>query len=296
MQIRLKKGIDRGIIIVDLLLQTKCSKMIIEFSVKNFRSIKDLQTLSFVATGLKSAEKHQNVDLNNIAHDEGMSLFKTLGIYGANASGKSNVIKAFDNFIKVITAEPSDQSALGLLTEPFLFQGDPVDTESYFQLVFIIGTVKYRYGMTVKSNLSADKNTKDSAEVVTNEWLYATKVKNMTPLFERVGLELIKNNLDNKSAIPETIPYKHTLFLTFAAAFDREGDCSGIARYFRGMTTSNFNTDHEKFRWMSIRHIHEPFNSLDKTKFLNLLSAFNLKYDDIILHKDIETHDGSKVF
>jgi len=64
--------------------------MIVEFSVKNFRSIKDLQTISFVATKLKSnQEKHPDVDKNNIVEVGGMRLLKTVGVYGANASGKS---------------------------------------------------------------------------------------------------------------------------------------------------------------------------------------------------------------
>ena len=51
--------------------------MIVEFSVKNFRSIYDLQTVSFVATNLKSSKENDSVDLNNIVSDNGMKLLKT---------------------------------------------------------------------------------------------------------------------------------------------------------------------------------------------------------------------------
>src|SRR5690606_26972633 len=122
--------------------------MIVEFSVKNFRSIKELQTISFSKTGLKSSEKNQQVDINNIASDGGMELFKTIGVYGANASGKSNVIKALDLFIRTITREPSSQSNMSDLCAPFLYQGDAENTESFFQLMIIIDNVKYRYGLT----------------------------------------------------------------------------------------------------------------------------------------------------
>ncbi|KAA6342066.1 hypothetical protein EZS27_010167 [termite gut metagenome] len=67
--------------------------MIVEFSVKNFRSIKELQTISSVATDPKSAEEYSDIDANNIVENGGMKIFKTIGIYGANASGKSNIIK-----------------------------------------------------------------------------------------------------------------------------------------------------------------------------------------------------------
>jgi AAA15 family ATPase/GTPase len=130
--------------------------MIVEFSVKNFRSIKELQTISFVATGLKSAEKHAEVDVNNIAEVDNMRLFKTLGIYGANASGKSNVIKALQYFIFAIRNEPTSTSNLNALTDTFLYQDILNRGETFFQIVMIISEVKYRYGCTIRKNRKTD--------------------------------------------------------------------------------------------------------------------------------------------
>lgn len=256
--------------------------MIVEFSVQNFRSIKDLQTISFLATGLKSSNKHSEVDHNNIAQDGGMNLFKTLGIYGANASGKSNIVKAFDFFLKAIAKEPSSQSHLNYLTDPFLYQKDSEATASYFQIVLIINNIKYRYGFTVKSSNNNDDEN-GSQEVITNEWLYGKKEKNMSVLFQRTS-EKVKNKLSNKEKIPSSIPYKHTLFITHAAAFEKEGVCNLIRDYFRRLTTSNFNINLDKFRWLSIHYLEQD----DKTKrlFLELLSAFNLDYSDVVLEKD----------
>ena len=128
--------------------------MIVEFSVGNFRSIDKIVTLSFVSTGLKSPEKFLFVDENNITDSKkNLSFFNTLGIYGANGSGKSNIIKALDNFIKVIVSQPSDLSSLESLCQPFLYQKDAEKTESFFQIVMIINNIKYRYGLTVKKNL-----------------------------------------------------------------------------------------------------------------------------------------------
>ena len=61
--------------------------MIIEFSVKNYRSIKELQTLSLIAAPIKS--KNQELDINNVIPvSEKLSLLKSVAIYGANGSGK----------------------------------------------------------------------------------------------------------------------------------------------------------------------------------------------------------------
>jgi len=268
--------------------------MIVEFSVKNFRSINDMQTLSFATTGLKSAKEFSYIDTNNVNTYGDTNLFNTIGIYGANASGKSNIVKALDYFIKAITSQPSSLSNLHSLCQPFLYQENPEQTESYFQIILIIKDIKYRYGLTVKRNLeSKEIGQNSSSEIVTNEWLYSNKGKNMSPLFQREGQRIIKNSLQSKSKIPQSIPYEHTLFLTHAAAFDTHGDCKSITDYLRGFFISDFEIKHEKFRWMSIRHLNTNDNL--KIKFRELLSSFNLKYDDIVLDEDTEI-DYKKVF
>jgi len=106
--------------------------MIVEFSVKNFRSINELQTLSFTTTGLKSSKEYSYIDSNNISEYKSGNLFNTIGVYGANASGKSNIVKALDYFIKAITNQPSSVSNLTDLRQPFLFQDNHDETESFF--------------------------------------------------------------------------------------------------------------------------------------------------------------------
>lgn len=270
--------------------------MIVEFSVKNFRSINEIQTLSFAATGLKSAKEYEYIDTNNINSYGESPLFNTLGIYGANASGKSNIVKALDYFIDIITKQPSSVSNLQSLCQPFLFQDNPEETESYFQIVIILDDRKYRYGLTVKKNNdSKDSEQRQSSEIVTNEWLYSNKGKNMSPLFIREGKRITKNTLQNKSKVPQSLPFEHSLYLTHASAFDTNGDCYQLSEYLRRFYTSDFETKHDKFRWMSIRHLDS--NDELKTRFKELLNSFNLKYDDIFLEteKDLEI-DHTKVF
>lgn len=263
--------------------------MIVEFSVKNFRSINEMQTLSFKASGLKSSSDYSYIDTDNINLYGDTKLFNTIGIYGANASGKSNIVKALDYFINVITSQPSSLSNLSQLNQPFLYQKDSEETESFFQIVIILNDIKYRYGLTVKKNLknkNIDQNS--SNEVITNEWLFSNKGKNMSPLFLRAGRKLEKITLQNKNKIPQSIPYDHTLFLTHAAAFDTNGDCKAITDYLRGFFASDYEINHDKFRWMSIRHLND--NETLKKRFKNLLSSFNLKFDDILLDKDTEVN------
>src|ERR1035438_253260 len=203
--------------------------MIVEFSVKNFRSIKELQTISFVATKLDSnKERYPDVDNNNIVEEGDMRLLKTIGIYGANASGKSNVIRALEYFIQVIKNEPSSESNLRPLCDPFLFQEDSLETETFFQITLVLDGKKYRYGFTVKRNLDAKE--KDSKEIITSEWLYGQKDKNMVEFFIRKGINVNKDNLPNPDKIPKSLPWEHSLFLTVAAGWGSK-ECASIRSF-----------------------------------------------------------------
>jgi len=80
-----------------------------EFSFGNFKSFKDIQTLNLSAAKIKS--KTEDIDQNNVIKEnnkEGVSFLKSKAIYGANASGKSNIIKAFVSFIKIKRASLKD--------------------------------------------------------------------------------------------------------------------------------------------------------------------------------------------
>lgn len=256
--------------------------MIVEFSVSNFRSIREIQTLSFSTSGLKSKDDYSFIDENNISENHGQKCFNVLGLYGANASGKSNIVKALDYFIKTISSQPTSISNLQSLCQPFLFQENAEDSESYFQMVFILNDTKYRYGFTVRKNIeNKQEDSIYSNEIITNEWLYSDRIKNMTPLFIREENRIVKNTLQNKSNIPPSIPYRHNLYLSHAAAFDITGDCKTITDYFRSFAVSDFEFSNEKFRWISIASLNEE--SKIKQEFLKLLSSFNLGYLDIVL-------------
>jgi len=265
--------------------------MLVEFSVGNFRSIKDVQTISFATSGLKSAEKHSHIDTNNIVEVGGQSLFKTIGLYGANASGKSNMIIALSYFFEVLKREASSESILSLLNAPFLYQEAAENTESFFQMIVIINKKKYRYGFTVKKNNAKRKDLNEaySNEIITNEWLYGTKGKNMGEYFIREEKKIIKNKLLNQDKIP-TLEYEHNLFLTHVSAFDKESICSNIRNYVKKIIP-NLVHDFEKFTKSRLVIFSFLFNDKNKLTFLKLLSVFDLSYEDIILdgEEDIKT-------
>lgn len=94
--------------------------MLIEFSISNYRSFRERQTFSMVAA--PRLKKGDNVFAADIKGEKLPNLLKVAAIYGPNASGKSNLIKAFDIVQKVANRQPSSQlTAYSITCCPFPF-------------------------------------------------------------------------------------------------------------------------------------------------------------------------------
>ncbi|MGF1637863.1 MAG: ATP/GTP-binding protein [Cyclobacteriaceae bacterium] len=153
-----------------------------EFSFGNFRSFKDIQTLNLSAAKIKS--KNEKIDISNVFNYKNQPFLKSKAIYGANASGKSNIIKAFVTFIKIIKNSVKDEEVLNLV-DPFRLSTETENEPSFFQLIFWHKNVKYRYGFELD-----DKN-------VFAEWLYAKPGSRELPYFIRDNQEIIEIDLTN---------------------------------------------------------------------------------------------------
>ena len=134
--------------------------MIIQFSIENFLSLKEQNTLSLVATPLREeATLTENVLIP--INDTGISLLKSALILGPNASGKSNVIKAFDFFKRFIINSFKDvQAGEEIEVENFRLDVQSASEPTSLELIFICGENQFRYGFNV------------TREKVQDEWLY----------------------------------------------------------------------------------------------------------------------------
>lgn len=112
--------------------------MIINFNVKNFGSIKEQQTLSF------EAEKTKHLEDFYISKIGKHRLLKIALIYGANASGKTTILKALD-FLRDMVIEPKNKKTDKLDFQPFLFDKDTAEANSILSVEFIQNERKYFY-------------------------------------------------------------------------------------------------------------------------------------------------------
>jgi len=141
--------------------------MILQFKVNNFRSIKD--------TAILNMRTDKNKRTPNSFAVDGQHLLKSCVIYGPNASGKSNVLKAMA-FMRelVLNTSKVTQSTDALPHAPFRLNTCTENASSHFEIIFLHNNLKYRYGFEM-----------DSA-VVYAEWLFVTgDTGRESRLFER---------------------------------------------------------------------------------------------------------------
>lgn len=200
--------------------------MLIAFSVGNYRSFKEQVTLSMLAADLVS--KPADLDTNNtfVAKDA-IQLLKSAAIYGANASGKSNLITAI-NFMRsfVLDSARNTRFRQPIGAEPFRLNTETEQQPSFFELLFIVQDVTYRYGFTV------------SAQRVEQEWLYHKPGAKEGYLFKRQGdlIEVNQRSFKEGLGLQErTRP--NALFLSVAAQWNGK-KASIISEWFEKITAN----------------------------------------------------------
>lgn len=170
--------------------------MLIQFNFKNFKSFRDEATLDMSATKITEHEGH----VVDIANDK---LLKVAAIYGANASGKSNVCDAF-GYMRYYVLESfkfgDEDSGYRkndgdyIKVTPFLFDEDSCNGETLFEVFYVDNMENtgktYQYGFVLKDN-----------EVI-EEWLYSkakTARNNYRTIFYRkTGEELEMNGIPKR--------------------------------------------------------------------------------------------------
>ncbi|WP_009630759.1 AAA family ATPase [Synechocystis sp. PCC 7509] len=238
--------------------------MLIEFSIGNYRSFKDTVTFSMVAADITAKDK--KLDENNVfAVDNKLKLLKSAAIYGANASGKSNLVKAL-GFMRwfMVNSSKETQSTDEIDAEPFKLSTETKEKPSFFELVFLMDGRKYRYGFEV-----------DKKKVV-SEWLFYVPKQRETKLFER-QLNNIEVTKTYKADGIQQRTRANALFLSVSAQFNVE-----IAEKILTWTTENLNI---KFGLNNIQSLQYTVDCIikdeNKNEIIQLIRDLDLGIDDI---------------
>ena len=117
--------------------------MLIEFSVTNFRSFRERQTLSMVAGRLTEHAETRTFDSGLAGFDR---LLATTALYGPNASGKTNLMRALQVMQQTILTSATNSLALKEWRTPFRFDAASRSAPTVFEITFAQDGVRYDYG------------------------------------------------------------------------------------------------------------------------------------------------------
>jgi AAA15 family ATPase/GTPase len=206
--------------------------MIIDFKVSNFRSLKNEVDFTLKADSSKS--KTDNTFTVELVNDVNISLLKTAVIYGANASGKSNFIRAFLAFVWLVRNSSKFEIDLNKINcyEPFELDVNYEDAPTNFKIDFILNSVKHHYSISYNKNQITEE-VLDSAPKGQISNLYTRKKTEDTEFDE---IEFGKNLIDKK--VPKRI-FKNQLYISkFGVDYPHE-QLTKIYQYFVSINVWN---------------------------------------------------------
>lgn len=204
--------------------------MVLEIRLSNFFSINEEVTLDLQAAKLQTRESRDLI--GNTFVSNGERLLKTVAIYGANASGKSNIIKAIRSCVQMIFESHNYNENTVFAFTPFKFGG--AGKPSKFYVRFLIDGVEYEYSFSMTTT-----------EIISEELYYypAGRRKLVFSRDESKGPEK-KDIYEFRSVIHRPMDVaantsKKTLFVSRASQMDREV-AKDVFRYFNERFILNY--------------------------------------------------------
>ena len=254
----------------------KGNKMLIEFTVGNFLSFKDKKTLSLEATSIKEHKE------TNVINTDRQDLLKGAVIYGANASGKSNLIKAMSTMRRLVLKSVELSSTSELKVTPFLLSTVTEEEPSFFEVVFLLDEIRYRYGFEVTNTL------------VKAEWLFEQKKNVEKELFVRDGDGIqIWSGFPEGNGLEEKTR-ENALFLSvvdqFNGALTRK-----IMNWFHNFIAIS-GLSHEEYKLLTFKMLGDAYTFPLLPKFFDNL---DLGFDDVEIkvesvHPELLSNEGTQ--
>ena len=235
--------------------------MLITFKYKNFKSFKNENILDLEATTLKEHEY-------NVVKMKNVNLLTMAAIYGANASGKSNVLQAFE-YMKNMILINNDSMEYSQIKEEniysFMMNKYPISLE--VEILSKDGKI-YKYGFESLN----DK--------IKSEWMYEKKINKFYTIFERKenSVSMKSNNKNNRY---DNLDDK-TLFLSIYTKIDRENsDFNNVYQWF--IDTDYLDLDNTKIENFINNTISTKIlnDSNYKAELQNFISALDLGIEEI---------------
>ena len=211
--------------------------MLLSFSVTNFRSFREEQTLSLVASNRQSDHPEHLISIP----DDESKVLPVAAIYGANGAGKSNLVRALGFLIELVTLGTNPKQPTGRV--PFLFKKESASTPTRFSIQFVEQNIVFAFGV------SLDDMT------IREEWLSIVRNGKEIPVYERITDEAGKVRVEAGSVLREDSWGDHTK----AVALSRVGVLPNLL-FLHGISQSLTEEDQgpvigAALQWFSARPV-----------------------------------------
>lgn len=258
--------------------------MLLEFSISNFRSIKEEQTLSLIAES--SQAKPDNMTSLDLSSGNEVSVLKSAVVYGANASGKTNLIKAFNACTLFIKRSASNIVGDPIMHyDPFLFEKSSASAPTEFKLLFI-GKDKIKYSYQFSYN---------RFEILSETLDYYPKGQKAN-LFDRSGKDgesthshvvTLSKNVSNQRIKKEV--FKNQLYLSQFGSTIVHEQLTEIYLFFKDVDIWNsLNSAYTKLNQDKlIEELLEPQNEALKRRLVKLIRISDTKIENVRISKEL---------
>ncbi len=246
--------------------------MLVSFSFGNYKSFKDENTISLVA---------EIADANNeysVSTPFEYSVLKTAAVYGANASGKSKLFDAMA-FFRSVVRPPQNAKKIPVFDfwknkyDTFRLSTKSVEKSSFFEVVFILDEIQYRYGLEL------------NAKGILEEWLYR-KNERETLILSRI----VDEDGSLKMKIGKTF-INAKVYANVVGA----GMVSADVPLLTILATFNDTLSKEIVNWfgqmkiISANELVAPIEALmeenSKKEIINFMRAFDFNIEDFAMHE-----------
>lgn len=186
------------------------ASVLLEFRAENARSFRGPFALSMLSTGVSESGFVREVAWREVGST--VSVLPVSAIFGANGSGKSNVLKAMDDMRRhVLHSFRHGEPGGGVPRRPFLLDVDGRSAPTRFEIDLVLHGVRHEYGFLLTN------------DEVLEEWAYRYPKGRAALLFHRRGLDVEVGSDDRvKSRAVTELLRENALFLSTAASANHQ--------------------------------------------------------------------------
>jgi AAA15 family ATPase/GTPase len=255
--------------------------MLISFTLGNYLSFREKQTLDFTPESLKEHSSYLHIPY---LYDVEARLLKAIGIFGHNSHGKSNFLKGYQFFLDFIFSSFAvGRVEKNIPVNAFKLNTIASEQPSFFEAIFYLRERKYRYGFKITEHK------------IIEEWLYYSEAKvRENYLFVRAeqDFKLSKNwSKESDGRIDQSLFFTQStsLLLSVLISQDSIPKINEIANWLRGNIIISDIAD--------VSHLKRAILILSHSKFRSVVNKFIEKADlgFITIVEKIDSHVKNKL-